>query len=100
MNMSPEDRLQKMREEMVRSHLVPRGIIDPKLLEARKVPREQFIPVDQRTHAYEDRPLPIEAGQTISQPYVVALVINALELKPSNRALEIGCGSGYAAMGH
>jgi protein-L-isoaspartate(D-aspartate) O-methyltransferase len=85
------------REEMVEA-LVARGIHDPRVLEAfRAVPREAFLPPDLREFAYADTPLPIEQGQTISQPYIVALTIAALDLAPSDSVLEIGTGSGYAA---
>lgn len=62
-----------------------------------KVPRHQFVPENIKSHAYENRPLPIGYGQTISQPYIVALMTDLLELKPGDRALEIGTGSGYQA---
>ena len=83
---------------MVETQIVSRGISDEKTLEAmRDVPREQFVPEDVLEFAYEDSPLPIEEGQTISQPFIVALMIEALELKTSDRVLEIGAGSGYAS---
>jgi protein-L-isoaspartate(D-aspartate) O-methyltransferase len=83
---------------MVRRHLAGRDISDPEVLRAMgTVPRERFVPRSVRAHAYEDRALPIDAGQTISQPYIVALMTQALELDPSSRVLEIGTGSGYAA---
>jgi protein-L-isoaspartate(D-aspartate) O-methyltransferase len=63
----------------------------------RKVERHRFVPADQVTHAYENRPLPIGAGQTISQPYMVALMTDVLDLKPTDLVLEIGTGSGYQA---
>lgn len=86
------------RDRMVQQHLVRRGIRDQRVLEAMAtVPREAFVGVDMAEFAYEDSPLPIEEGQTISQPYIVALMTEALELKPTDRALEIGTGSGYAA---
>ena len=86
------------REAMVRDQLAGRGIRDKLVLEAmRKVPRERFVPEYERDYAYIDGPLPIGAGQTISQPYIVALMTEALELKGSERVLEIGTGSGYAA---
>jgi protein-L-isoaspartate(D-aspartate) O-methyltransferase len=72
--------------------------LDPAVLEAmRKVPRHVFVPEDERRHAYEDRPLPIGYGQTISQPYVVALMSSLLAVRPGDRILEIGTGSGYQA---
>jgi protein-L-isoaspartate(D-aspartate) O-methyltransferase len=83
---------------MVRRQLEGRGISDPAVLAAfRAVPREAFVPADERAVAYEDHPLPIGAGQTISQPYVVALMAEALALKPADHVLEVGAGSGYAA---
>lgn len=86
------------REAMVRDQLVGRGIRDELVLDAmRKVPREQFVPEIERDFAYTDGPLPIGAGQTISQPYIVALMTEALQLKGGERVLEIGTGSGYAA---
>lgn len=75
-----------------------RGVRDPLVLDAmRTVPRERFVPETVRAEAYEDRPLPIGEGQTISQPYIVALMAEALSLGPDDRVLEVGAGSGYAA---
>jgi protein-L-isoaspartate(D-aspartate) O-methyltransferase len=92
-----EDRMHE-REAMVRSQLAARGIRDPHVLRAfRVVPREAFLPPDLAEFAYHDSPLPIEEGQTISQPYIVALMIQAVEVHPGERVLEIGTGSGYAA---
>lgn len=83
---------------MLEEHLAARGINDARVLAAMsKVPRERLISAAQREHAYDDRALPIEAGQTISQPYIVALMAQELRLAPSDRLLEIGTGSGYAA---
>jgi protein-L-isoaspartate(D-aspartate) O-methyltransferase len=83
---------------MVERQLVARGIRDPLVLEAmRTVPRELFVPERARDYAYDDGPLPIGEGQTISQPYVVAYMIEAVEPDPTDRALEIGTGSGYSA---
>jgi protein-L-isoaspartate(D-aspartate) O-methyltransferase len=86
------------RELMVERQIAARGVRDPQVLRAmRKVPREQFVAPEQVELAYEDSPLPIDEGQTISQPYIVALMAEALELGPADRVLEIGTGSGYAA---
>ena len=86
------------REKMVRQQIAGRGIEGAPLLEAfRAVPREAFVPEGVREFAYEDGPLPIEAGQTISQPYIVALMIAAADVAPGEKVLEIGAGSGYAA---
>ena len=86
------------REQMVEDQIARRGIRDPDVLEAmRSVPRELFVPERQAEFVYEDSPLPIEEGQTISQPYIVALMTEALELSKQNRVLEVGTGSGYAA---
>jgi protein-L-isoaspartate(D-aspartate) O-methyltransferase len=83
---------------MVENQIAARGVRDPRVLEAmRTVPREAFVPENLGEFAYEDSPLPIEAGQTISQPYIVALMIEAAALRPEDRVLEIGVGSGYAA---
>lgn len=83
---------------MLRRHLGARGIRDPRVLEAMgTVPREKFVPCEHSRRAYGDRPLPIGRGQTISQPYVVAWMAEALELTPGDRVLEVGTGSGYAA---
>jgi protein-L-isoaspartate(D-aspartate) O-methyltransferase len=86
------------REEMVRHQIAARGIRDAALLQAlREVPREAFVPDHLAAMAYDDSPLPIEAGQTISQPYIVALMIEAAGVSPGGKVLEIGAGSGYAA---
>lgn len=95
---SAEKKYTARREAMVRDQLVGRGIRDELVLDAmRKVPREEFVPEIERAFAYTDGPLPIGAGQTISQPYIVALMTEALQLKGGERVLEIGTGSGYAA---
>jgi protein-L-isoaspartate(D-aspartate) O-methyltransferase len=86
------------RERMVEEQLVSRGIRDPRVLRAMaKVPRHLFVESELWDRAYEDHPLPIGANQTISQPYMVALMVEALELKGTERVLEVGTGSGYAA---
>jgi len=90
--------LGEARDRMVQRQIVGRGIASDTVVSAfRRVPREAFVPENLREFAYEDSPLPIEAGQTISQPYIVALMIDAAEIGPEDRVLEIGCGSGYAA---
>jgi protein-L-isoaspartate(D-aspartate) O-methyltransferase len=89
---------QAQREAMVRAQLVPRNIVDPGVLAAMGVvPRHRFVPEALANQAYEDCALPIGEGQTISQPYIVALMAQALELRSTDRVLEIGTGSGYAA---
>ncbi|MCL7750083.1 protein-L-isoaspartate(D-aspartate) O-methyltransferase [Guyparkeria hydrothermalis] len=86
------------RETMVEHQVRARGVRSPQVLEAmRQVPREAFVPQDLREFAYEDTALPIAAGQTITQPWVVAMMIEALDLKGGERVLDIGTGSGYAA---
>jgi protein-L-isoaspartate(D-aspartate) O-methyltransferase len=86
------------REAMVERHLRRRGIAEQHILDAfLAVPREAFISPEYQHLAYGDHPLPIEAGQTISQPYIVALMIEAAEIKPGDKVLEVGGGSGYAA---
>jgi protein-L-isoaspartate(D-aspartate) O-methyltransferase len=88
----------KAREWMVEEQLIPRGIHDPKTLAAmRKVPRHLFVEEALKNQAYGDFPLPIGRGQTISQPYIVALMTQALDLKGHESVLEIGTGSGYQA---
>jgi protein-L-isoaspartate(D-aspartate) O-methyltransferase len=83
---------------MVERQIAARGLDDPKLLAAfRAVPREQFVSADYAGYAYQDSPLPIESGQTISQPYIVALTIYAAGIGPGDKVLEVGAGSGYAA---
>jgi protein-L-isoaspartate(D-aspartate) O-methyltransferase len=83
---------------MVREQLEARGIVDPRVLEAfRRVPREQFMAAELAAEAYEDGALPIECGQTISQPYMVGLMTQSLRLQGWERVLEIGTGSGYQA---
>lgn len=85
------------RERMVQRQIAARGIEDPAILHAfRAVPREPFVPEDQRTFAYDDGALPIEAGQTISQPYIVALMIEAARIGTGSTVLEVGAGSGFA----
>jgi protein-L-isoaspartate(D-aspartate) O-methyltransferase len=93
-----EDRHARDRAIMVAHHLKARGIADPLVLAAMgEVPRETFVSEPLKEFAYEDSALPIEAGQTISQPYIVARMIELLELAPGDKVLEVGAGSGYAA---
>jgi protein-L-isoaspartate(D-aspartate) O-methyltransferase len=95
---SPSDEYTAAREQMVREQMEARGIRDPRVLAAlRKVPRHLFVPPEEQGEAYDDYPLAIGHGQTISQPYIVAYMTEALELKPRDRVLEIGTGSGYQA---
>ena len=83
---------------MVEDQIERRGIADPAVLAAmRAVPRHRFVPSDQADAAYDDRALPIGFGQTISQPYIVAFMTQALKLRPEHRVLEVGTGSGYQA---
>lgn len=86
------------REAMVERQLKRRGITEPEILDAfLAVPREAFISDEYAHLAYGDHPLPIEANQTISQPYIVAVMIQAAAIKPGDNVLEVGAGSGYAA---
>jgi protein-L-isoaspartate(D-aspartate) O-methyltransferase len=86
------------RQRMVDEQIVARGVTDTAVLRAmRAVPRHRFVPDSLRAHAYDDRPLPIGQGQTISQPYVVAYMTEQLALTPRSRVLEVGTGSGYQA---
>lgn len=92
------DEREAERERMVAGQLVPRGIRAAQVLEAmRKVPRHRFVPANLQDHAYDDGPLPIGEGQTISQPYIVALMTELSRPAPLAKVLEIGTGSGYAA---
>ena len=87
-----------LRERMVDRQIAARGLDDPALLAAfRAVPREDFISGDYADYAYQDSPLPIESGQTISQPYIVELTIDAAGIGEGDKVLEVGAGSGYAA---
>jgi protein-L-isoaspartate(D-aspartate) O-methyltransferase len=91
-------RPEELRRRMVTRHVLARGVKDKLVLDAlQKVPREKFLPPDLAEYAYSDQPLPIGQGQTISQPYIVAVMIEALKLKGGEKVLEIGVGSGYAA---
>ena len=86
------------RHEMVRTQIEARGVRDPAVLDAmRTVPRHHFVPQSQRANAYHDRPLPIGSGQTISQPYIVALMTELAGVNPGDKVLEVGTGSGYQA---
>lgn len=94
----PADEYAAQRKAMVRNQIAYRGVTSNKVLEAmRRVERHLFVPAALQDHAYEDRPLPIGYGQTISQPYIVAYMTEILRLKPDDRVLEIGTGSGYQA---
>jgi len=89
------ERLRMVREQL---ESPGRGITNARVLEVMsRVPRHEFVPVESRSHAYEDRPLPIGYGQTISQPYIVAFMTEYLDPRPTDRVLEIGTGSGYQA---
>jgi len=95
---TPADADHEKRRHAMTRLIESRGVRDPRVLAAmREVPRHLFVPEGKREHAYEDRPLPIGSGQTISQPYVVAVMTELLTLEPSDRVLEIGTGSGYQA---
>lgn len=86
------------RKSMVEEQIQARGVSDQRVTQAMlEVPRHRFVSKEQQAFAYEDQPLPIGYGQTISQPYIVAFMIEALQTAPSDRVLEIGTGSGYAA---
>src|SRR5690606_18678883 len=86
------------RDQMVETQIAARDVSDPAVLEAmRRVPRHRFVPERLVDQAYADHPLPIGHGQTISQPYIVALMSQALQVEPGDRVLEIGTGSGYQA---
>ncbi|MGO9089199.1 MAG: protein-L-isoaspartate(D-aspartate) O-methyltransferase [bacterium] len=94
----PEGDFKAMRDKMVETQIKARGVKDPRVLSAlRKVERHRFVPEEYLNSAYSDQPLPIGEGQTISQPYIVALMTELLELKGDEKVLEIGTGSGYQA---
>ncbi|WOX56193.1 MULTISPECIES: protein-L-isoaspartate(D-aspartate) O-methyltransferase [unclassified Methanoculleus] len=96
--MTESDPCQREREEMVEFQVRARGVRDQRVLAAmRRVPRHLFVPKGLERAAYEDRPLPIGKDQTISQPYIVAVMTEQLELTPHDRVLEVGTGSGYQA---
>lgn len=93
---TPVDCFLAQRRDMVEAQLRARGIRDERVLAAMsRVPRQEFIPAEYRDQAYEDHPIPIGEGQTVSQPYIVAIMLQALALEPSDTVLEIGTGSGY-----
>jgi protein-L-isoaspartate(D-aspartate) O-methyltransferase len=94
----PADRARAERERMVANQIASRDVRDPRVLAAmREVPRHLFVPEEYQADAYDDHPLPIGHGQTISQPYIVALMTELARPSPTDRALEIGTGSGYQA---
>jgi protein-L-isoaspartate(D-aspartate) O-methyltransferase len=95
---SQDEHWAKLRDDMVTSQIAARGVRDKAVLSAlRTVPRHLFVPLDLQADAYADHPLPIGEGQTISQPYIVGLMTELLEVKPGDRVLEVGTGSGYQA---
>ena len=97
-NAAMEEKYAALRDAMINTQIAGRGIRDPRVLEAmRTVPRHRFVPEEYRKEAYEDYPLPIGEGQTISQPYIVAFMTEILAPKPGQKVLEIGTGSGYQA---
>ena len=95
---SPFDQFAEERERMVDDQIIPRDVTDPIVLQAmRRVPRHEFVPPEYLDQSYANHPLPIGYGQTISQPFIVAYMSEHCELKPGDRVLEIGTGSGYQA---
>ena len=93
-----EEYYQKLRTAMVQQQIIARGVKDPRVIKAMEtVPRHKFLPPEEAPFAYADEPRPIGHGQTISQPYIVAFMTEQLHLKPTDRVLEIGTGSGYQA---
>jgi len=96
--METNDPFETDRLQMVAAQIERRGLLNERLLTTlRQTPRHVFVPDEQRSFAYEDRPLPIGSGQTISQPYIVALMTSLLNLQGGEKVLEIGAGSGYQA---
>ncbi|MGQ9646043.1 MAG: protein-L-isoaspartate(D-aspartate) O-methyltransferase [Thermodesulfobacteriota bacterium] len=97
-NLTPKGDYKAMRQRMVETQIKARGVKEPRVLAAMlKVERHLFVPKDLHSSAYSDQPLPIGEGQTISQPYIVALMTELLDLKGEEKVLEIGTGSGYQA---
>jgi len=95
---TPTDPYLEARRRMVEQQIQARDVTDPEVLAAMAaVPRHEFVPADQQASAYNDHPLPIGFGQTISQPYIVALMTELIDLQPGEKVLEIGTGSGYQA---
>jgi protein-L-isoaspartate(D-aspartate) O-methyltransferase len=95
---SQSDQFQARRQNMVETQIRSRGIRDPDVLRSMsQVPRHLFVPADMQRFAYDDRPLPIGQGQTISQPYIVGFMTEALQVRPDHTVLEVGTGSGYQA---
>jgi protein-L-isoaspartate(D-aspartate) O-methyltransferase len=95
---TPTDRYAPLRQQMVENQLRGRGFSQEDVLAAMaRVPRHEFVPADYQSQAYEDHPLPIGYGQTISQPYIVAVMTELIDLQPGEKVLEIGTGSGYQA---
>ncbi len=93
-----EDYYTKLRKQMVERQIIARGVKDTNVIRAmEKVPRHKFVPPSEEAYAYLDEPRPIGHGQTISQPYIVAFMTEQLHLRPTDRVLEIGTGSGYQA---
>ncbi|NDC38738.1 MAG: protein-L-isoaspartate(D-aspartate) O-methyltransferase [Proteobacteria bacterium] len=91
-----EEEFARLREQMVQTQLEARNINDEAVLAAmRKIPRHIFVPKDQLAHAYEDQPIPIASGSTISQPYIIGYMLEALRLTSHDTVLEVGTGSGY-----
>ncbi len=97
-NPQPSEEFKKQREQMVKWQIEARGVTDKRVLDAmRKVERHLFVPSELAAYAYADQPLPVGYNQTISQPYIVAFMTEALKLSPASKVLEIGTGSGYQA---
>ena len=98
MSTLPSAKFEQLRARMVKDHIAARGVGNAHVLRAMgTVPRETFVPEALQEFAYDDAPLPIAAGQTISQPLIVAEMLDAAGIKPGDRVLEVGAGSGYAA---
>lgn len=98
MSSANEQLFRNMRNLMVDRQLIPRGINNPRVLDAmRSVPRHEFIPPENQRYSYDDCPVPIGKGQTISQPYMVAFMAEAAKISPNDKVLEIGTGCGYSA---